>query len=151
MNSAAVLGRAARFGGDQPRPGHAARFHLGPADLERLDRPSGGRVLRAGPTAEPLAEPDDARERVHHAEPFRGRPRHQQPAIVGAEVERGIGQAVRASPAAVSIIPAIGAPMPVHRRRRSHLGRLPPKVRNSLYACVVNRHAMSPLVIHPVT
>ena len=47
---------------------------------------------------EALAQPHDARERVDDAEaraPFlRLRARHQQPAIVGAEIERGIGRAV---------------------------------------------------------
>ena len=40
-----------------------------------------------------LAEPDDAGKRVDHAEAVAGRTRDQQTAIVGAEIERGIGRA----------------------------------------------------------
>src|SRR4029077_10978548 len=39
--------------------------------------------------AQPFAQADDSRERIDDAEPLASRPRHQQPAVVGAEVERG--------------------------------------------------------------
>ena len=37
-----------------------------------------------------LAEPDDPRERIDHAKAVAGRTGDQKPAIVGAEVERGV-------------------------------------------------------------
>ena len=46
---------------------------------------------------EPLAEADDARERVDDAKSVRGRTRHQQAAIVRAQIQRGVGAARRAA------------------------------------------------------
>src|SRR5262249_14213122 len=43
-----------------------------------------------------LAQPDDAGERIDHAKAVAGRTRNQQPAVVGAEVERRIGPALPA-------------------------------------------------------
>ena len=86
----AVVGRAAGFGGDQPRAPDRAAGELVGADLQRLDGAVHGRLAEAAARRQPLAQPDDARERVDDAE-LAGPRRHgdQQPAIVGAEVERG--------------------------------------------------------------
>ena len=61
------------------------------AATRALDR----RFAHAAASGDALAEPDDAGKRIDHAEAVAGRPRHQQPAIVGAEIERGIGRARR--------------------------------------------------------
>ena len=66
--------------------------HLVAADRERGDRALDRRIAEAARAGNALAQPDDAGERVDHAEAFAGRPRHQQPAIIGAEIERGIGR-----------------------------------------------------------
>ena len=50
-------------------------------------------VADAAGGGDALAQPDDAGERVDDAEAVAGRPRDQQPAIVGAEIERRIGRA----------------------------------------------------------
>ena len=85
----AIVGAAAGFGGDAAGMGHALAAHLAGADLEGLDGAvHGGAGERAAGT-QPLAQADDSRERIDDAEPLASRPRHQQPAVVGAEVERG--------------------------------------------------------------
>ena len=53
-------------------------------------------TARAG---DALAEPDDAGERIDDAEAVARRARHQQPAVVGAEIERGIGRTGQVRPA----------------------------------------------------
>ena len=97
----AVLGAAAGFGRDQPRPRHAAAAHLVAADRQRLDRAGNRRLAEPTRARHALAEPDNARERIDDAESLRGRPRHQQAAVVGAEVARGIGGAGRCACAAM--------------------------------------------------
>ena len=59
--------------------------------MRALDR----RLADAAGGGDALAEPDDAGEGVDHAEAVAGRTRHQQTAIIGAEIERGIGRARR--------------------------------------------------------
>ena len=87
----AVLGRAAGLRGDEPRPPHAARAHLVATDQQRLDRPFDRRLADAARSSHAFAETNDARERVDHAKPVGRRTRDQKPAIVGAEIERGVG------------------------------------------------------------
>src|SRR5262249_23585619 len=89
----AVLRRPTRLGRDQPRPRHPAMAHLVPADRERLDRAADRGLADAARPRDALAKPDDAGERVDDAEAVPCRPRHQQPAIVGAEIERRVGRA----------------------------------------------------------
>ena len=111
----AVLGGAAGFGRDQPRAGDAAVLHLVAADGERVDGAVDRRLAQAAGSRNALAQPDDAGKRIDDAEAVAGRPRDQQPAIIGAEIERGIGRAA-----------AIGAPMLAVSRsgdRRPHRGR----------------------------
>ena len=47
-----------------------------------------------------FAEPDDAGERIDNAEAVARRARHQEPAVVGAEIERGIGRTGQVLPTA---------------------------------------------------
>src|SRR5207244_12607478 len=92
LEGGAILGGAAGLGRDQARAGDAAIVHLVAANAERLDRARDGRLADAAGGRDPLAQPDDARERVDDAESVAGGARHQEPAVVGAEVERGIGR-----------------------------------------------------------
>ena len=71
---------------------HAAGLHLGPADPQRLDGALDRRLAQAVRGPEPLAEADDARERVDDPEAAEGRLGDQQAAIVGAEIERRVGR-----------------------------------------------------------
>src|SRR5690606_2468825 len=75
-----------------------ARRELVGADLERLDRAVHGRVGQPTMRRKPLAQPDDARKGVDDAE-LAGPAGNgnEQPAIVGAEVERGIRRLVARS------------------------------------------------------
>ena len=83
---------AASLGRDQLRPRHAAVAHLVAADAERFDRPGDRGVADAARGGYALPEPDDAGERIDHTKAVARGARHQEPAIVGAEVERGIGR-----------------------------------------------------------
>ena len=103
----AVGGRAAGLGGDQPRAGDAAVRHLVAADAERVDRARDRRVADAAGRRHPFAEPDDAGEGIDDAEAVAGRARHQQPAIVGAEVERRVGRPRRRRPARGAVVTRI--------------------------------------------
>ena len=58
----------------------------------RRDRALDGRFAQTAGRGDALAEPDDAGERIHHTKAVAGRTRHQQAAIIGAEIERGIGR-----------------------------------------------------------
>ena len=109
----AVARRAAGFGRDQPRARDAAVAHLGAADPQRLDRAHDRGLAQPAGTGDALAQPDDARERVDHAEAVARGARHQQPAIVGAEIERGIGRAGQVLPTRAA--PAVAARMPIGR------------------------------------
>ena len=62
--------------------------------LQRFDRARDGRVAQPPGRRDALAQPDDARKRVDDAEAVMGRARDQQPAIIGAEIERGIGRTI---------------------------------------------------------
>ena len=103
----AVLGRAARFGRDQPGARDALIAHLVAADGERAERAFDRGFAQPPGGGDALAQTHDARERIDHAEAVAGRARHQQPAIIGAEIERGIG---RPTPVA-----AVGLLMPSRR------------------------------------
>ena len=60
---------------------------------ERRDGAVHGASDEPAVAAQPLAEPDDAAEAVDHAEAGIGRGADQQPAIIGAEVDRREGAA----------------------------------------------------------
>ena len=88
----AIGGDAAGLGGDQPRAGHRAAAHLLGADLERFDGAAHGRVGQPARAQHAFAETDDAGERVDDEKaPARGLG-DQQPAIIGAEIERAINR-----------------------------------------------------------
>ena len=80
----AVAGGAAGLGRNQPRTGDAAVTHLGAADPQRIDRTQDRGLAQTAGAGDALAEPDDARERIDHAEAVTRRTRHQEPTIVGA-------------------------------------------------------------------
>ncbi len=77
------------------------RTDLVAADAERGDGAIDRGFADAAGRRDALAQPDDARERIDHAKTVTGRTGDQQPAIVGAEVERGVdaGSDSRATPA----------------------------------------------------
>ena len=66
--------------------------------LKRGDGALDRRVADAAGRRDALAQPDDPRERIHHAEPVVGRAGDQQAAIIGAEVERGVDAGTRCQP-----------------------------------------------------
>ena len=86
-----VVGKPAGLGGDQARSHHAVALDLGGAHLQRLDGALDGRFRQLAACRHALAQADDARERVDDLEAAPRRAGHQQPAIVGAEIERGVG------------------------------------------------------------
>src|SRR5262249_20602691 len=88
----AVRRSATRLGRDQPRPRHAAVAHLVAANRECCDRTVDRRIADAPGRRKTLAEADDARERIDDTEAVADRARDEEPAIVGAEIERGIGR-----------------------------------------------------------
>ena len=94
----AIRGAAAGLRRDQTSAGDAPRLHLGAADVQRCDRALDGGLADPPGAAEPLAEAHDARKGVDDAQKIGVAaaraalgPGDQQSAIVGAEVERGIG------------------------------------------------------------
>ena len=86
--SAPLAAAAARFGRDRAHRAHR------PAGQPRGAAVQGGdRAVHRGRAEPPgmvqaFAETDDAAEAVQHAKPVPGRRAHQQPAVVGAQVER---------------------------------------------------------------
>ena len=93
----AIGGAAAGFGGDGARAGDVMRGDLLGADFERFDGARHRRFGKPAARGEAFAQADDARERIDDAErrgrrPLGAAPRHQQAAIIGAEIERRIGR-----------------------------------------------------------
>ncbi len=109
-----VARRPAGFGRDQPGASHAAVAHLGAAHPQRLDRAHDRGLAEEARARDALPQPDDARERVDHAKAVARGARHQQAAIVGAEIERGIGRAGQILPTRTAS-PAVAARMPIGR------------------------------------
>ena len=83
---------ATRLGGDQLRPRHATIAHLVAANGQRFDRTGDRGIADAAGCRYTLPQPDDAGEGVDHTKAVAGRARDQEPAIVGAEIERGVGR-----------------------------------------------------------
>src|SRR5262249_47530201 len=69
------------------------------------------RIADAAGGRDAFAQPDDAGERIDHTEAVARRPRDEEPAIVGAEIECGIGR----SGATVAALRAVVARMAVGR------------------------------------
>src|SRR6185437_16348508 len=95
----------------QPGAGNAFVLHLVAANRERGDSALDRRLAQAPRRGDALAKPDDARERVHHAKAVAGRTRHQQAAIIGAEIERGVTRAASIA-AQVAVEPSRRPPTP---------------------------------------
>ena len=68
------------------------RWILAAHTLQRLDGALDGRLRQPAARGHALAEADDAREGVDDLEAAPRGPRDQQPAVVGAEIEGGIGR-----------------------------------------------------------
>ena len=87
----AIGGGAARLGRDQARAGDRPAVHLVAANAQRRHRAGNGGIRQPPRRGHALAEADDAGEGVDDAEAVPGGPRDQEPAVVGAEVEGGVG------------------------------------------------------------
>ena len=85
-----VRGRAAGLRCDQPQRAGLSGADLVAADAERGDGALDRGLADAAGRRDALAEPDDPREGIDHAKSVAGRTGDQQPAIVGAEVERRV-------------------------------------------------------------
>src|SRR6267143_1591233 len=85
----AIFGAAAGLGRDIAAGGDLALADLAGAHPERLDRAGHRRFGQLAAGGQPLAKPHDAGERVDDAKAAARRAGDQQPAIVGAEIERG--------------------------------------------------------------
>jgi len=105
----AVLGGATSLGRDQSRPRHAAVAHLVAANGQRLDGPADRRVADASGFRDAFAQSDDSGKRVDDAKAVAGRARDQQPAIVGAKIEGGVGRPSVMGAAIVTRV-AVGRP-----------------------------------------
>ena len=92
----------------------AAVAHLGAADAQRLDRAHDRGIAQPARAGDPLAQPDDAREGIDDAKAVARGARHQQTAIVGAEIERRIGRTGQVQPTRAASA-AIAARMPIGR------------------------------------
>ncbi len=88
-----VLRHPARLGRDQPGAGHAAAAHFFAAYFERRNGTHDRRLADATGDRHAFAQPDDARKRIDHAEGISARAGNEQPAIIGSEIEGGIGVA----------------------------------------------------------
>ena len=86
-------------------------------DSAAIARSIAASLIRAG-RGDALAEPDDAREGVDHAEPVARGTGDQQPAVVGAEVERRIDARCPPPPQ-----PARPGPREAHGRREAAYDR----------------------------
>ena len=87
-----AIGRlAAGFGRDRAGEMDIAPPQLVGADVQRAQRPVHRRLAQPPGLRQPFAEPHHPAEGIDHGEIFARRPRDQQAAIVGAEIDRGIG------------------------------------------------------------
>src|SRR5262249_56054171 len=79
-------------GGGRARGGGAGVGELGAGTRECCDGTVDRRIADAPGRRQTLAETDDARDRIDDTEAVADRARDEEPAIVGAEIERGIGR-----------------------------------------------------------
>ena len=87
-----AVGRAAAgLGRDRAGQVDVAPAQLVGADVERAERPLHRFLAQPARFREPFAQAHDAAEGVDHGEVLARRAGDQEPAIVGAEVQRGIG------------------------------------------------------------
>ena len=85
----AVAGAAAGFGGDVAGARDAVAPDLGRADAQRIQRALDGVAAQRPVQRHPLAQPDRPGIGVDDLVAVDRRPRHQEPAIVGAEIDGG--------------------------------------------------------------
>ena len=85
-----VRGRAAGLGRDQAKAAGLPGLDLVAADRERGNGALDRRFADAAGGGDALAQPDDAGKGIDHAKAVAGRTGDQEPAIIGAEVERRI-------------------------------------------------------------
>ena len=135
----AVHRRAARLGRDQLRPRHAAIAHLVAANGERFDCAGDRGLADAAGRRYALPQPDDAGECVDDTKAVAGGARDQQPAIVGAEIERGIGRTRMPGLALPAVVTRVAVTVtadptgPAAARGRSWSGSRPPVARPSSF------------------
>ena len=86
-----IGGAAAGFSGDRTREVHIAAAQFLRAHVERAECPVHRFIGEAARQREPFAQSHHATEGVDHGKVLAGRARDQQAAIIGAEVQRGIG------------------------------------------------------------
>jgi hypothetical protein len=91
----AVRRGAAGFGRNQPRARRPLGDDLVAADAQSAERAVDGCVRNPPGLGDALAKPDDARKGIDDAKPGVGRAGDQQPAVVGAEIERCIRRVIR--------------------------------------------------------
>ena len=89
----AVFGAAAGLGRDRAGEEDVAALELVGADLERAHRPVHRRIAQPPARRQPFAQAHHAAEGVDHDERVALGPRDQQAAVVGTEIDRGIGLA----------------------------------------------------------
>src|SRR5262249_47576267 len=113
----AVLGRATSFCRDQAGAGHALVLHLVAANGQRCYRARNGGVAQAPRRLHAFTQSNAAGKCIYDAKAFSGWTRHQQPAIVGPEIERGIGGAPPVA-AEADVRPSRRPPTPPGARQR---------------------------------
>ena len=91
-----IVGRAAGFGRDQPQAARLAVADLVAADAERRNGAVDRGFADGTGRRDALAQPDDPRKRIDHAKAVAGGTGDQEPAIIGAKVERGVDAILRA-------------------------------------------------------
>ena len=112
---AAIGGDAAGLRGDQPRPRHPAPLHFFGADLECFQRAVHRRRRQLARAQHAFAETDDAGERIDDEKAAARGLGDQQPAVIGAKIERGIDR-WRLRPRRARVVFALGC-------RREAMGR----------------------------
>ena len=101
LDELAAVDRAATgLGGDRAGDADVAADQLVGADRQGADRAVHRLLAELAGLAQTLAEADDARESVDDGETLVDRAGDEEPAIVGAKVERAIGVARRTAPLA---------------------------------------------------
>ena len=91
-----ITGGAAGFGRDQPQAARPAVTDLVATDAQGGKGAINRRFADGTGRRDTLAQPDDPRKRIDHAESIAGGTGDQEPAIIGAKVERGVNATFRA-------------------------------------------------------
>ena len=114
-----VGGRTAGLGGDGPHPHRLATANLVGAHPQGGHGPIHGVRMQAAALRQPLAQAHDPRIGLDHPEAAGGRRGDQQPAIVGAQVERGEARRLpRAAAAVLEPLAVVDSTVRRHARLR---------------------------------